>query len=103
MAAVRDVRDVLAGRTIWNVNSTARGGGVAEMLQSLIAYARGAGFDARWLVLAGTPEVFLVTKRIHNYLHGSAGDGGALDDDARKIYEETLVPSAASLSADVKA
>ena len=48
------------------------------MLQSLIAYARGAGFDARWLVLAGTPEFFLVTKRIHNYLHGSAGDGGAL-------------------------
>ena len=37
----------------WNVNSTARGGGVAEMLPWLLAYARGAGVDARWLVLDG--------------------------------------------------
>ena len=35
---------------VWNVNSTARGGGVAEMLRSLLAYARGAGVDVRWLV-----------------------------------------------------
>ena len=40
-------RSELAGRRIWNVNSTARGGGVAEMLGPLLAYARGAGVDAR--------------------------------------------------------
>ena len=44
----------LAGRRIWNVNSTARGGGVAEMLGPLLAYARGAGIDARWAVIDGT-------------------------------------------------
>ena len=45
----------LHGRTVWNVNSTARGGGVAEMLQSLLGYVRGVGVDARWVVIGGTP------------------------------------------------
>ena len=58
---------------VWNVNSTAQGGGVAEMLHSLLAYARGAGVDARWIVIAGDPEFFRVTKRLHNRLHGAAG------------------------------
>ena len=64
------------GRTIWNVNSTGKGGGVAEMLYSLLAYAQGAGVDARWLVIQGNPEFFRITKRIHNHLHGFPGDGG---------------------------
>ncbi|MBV8446146.1 MAG: glycosyl transferase family 1, partial [Candidatus Dormibacteraeota bacterium] len=70
---------LFAGRTVWNVNSTAQGGGVAEMLQSLVPYARGAGIDTRWVVIQGEPEFFAVTKRIHNNLHGSPGDGGELD------------------------
>ena len=41
--AAKRLSQRLAGRTIWNVNSTAQGGGVAEMLRSLVAYARGAG------------------------------------------------------------
>jgi hypothetical protein len=41
------VREMLSTRTLWNVNSTARGGGVAEMLRSLIGYARGGGSRAR--------------------------------------------------------
>ena len=73
-------RELLAGRVVWNVNSTARGGGVAEMLVSLLAYARGAGVDARWEVISGDPAFFALTKRIHNNLHGAAGDGGALGD-----------------------
>ena len=76
----------LARRTVWNINSTGEGGGVAEMLRALLAYARGAGIDIRWLVLDGNPEFFAVTKRIHNRLHGDAGDGGALDDAARAAY-----------------
>src|SRR3979411_994376 len=78
------------GRVVWNVNSTARGGGVVELLQSLLAYARGGGVDARWMVIEGAPDFFAVTKRIHNRLHGAIGDGGALDDSAREIYEQTL-------------
>jgi trehalose synthase len=44
-------RALLQGRAIWNVNSTARGGGVVEMLQSLLGYVRGAGLNARWVVI----------------------------------------------------
>src|SRR5439155_16843034 len=91
------VGDVFDGRTLWNVNPTARGGGVAEMLASLLASAAGAGVTARWLVTRGTPEFFRVTKRIHNRLHGTEGDGGPLGDDERRIYEETLEPQAGEL------
>src|SRR5437773_2630252 len=63
-------RELLAGRVVWNINSTATGGGVAEMLQSLLAYVRGAGVDAQWRVLRGDDAFFRVTKRLHNCLHG---------------------------------
>src|SRR3954454_4840993 len=98
--AVR-AREMFASRTIWNVNSTARGGGVAEMLQTLVAYARGTGVDARWLVIQGDPEFFRVTKRIHNLLHGSNGDGGHLGDPERVAYEHTLDENCAALLARV--
>lgn len=65
-------------RVVWQVNATAQGGGVAEMLQTLLGYGRGAGIDIRWLVLDGDPEFFTITKRLHNLLHGEPGDGGPL-------------------------
>ena len=77
----------LAGRAVLNVNSTATGGGVAEMLQTLLAYGRGAGLDVRWLVIQGDPPFFAITKRIHNGLYGSPGDGGALGEAERRHYE----------------
>ena len=77
----------LAGRSVINVNSTAAGGGVAEMLQTLLAYARGAGVDARWVVIEGDPAFFAITKRIHNGLYGSPGDGGELGEEERRHYE----------------
>src|SRR5262245_9655297 len=79
---LRDVaeraRPMLAERVVWNINSTAQGGGVAEMLQTLLAYGRGAGVDTRWLVLDGDEQFFAITKRLHNVLHGDPGDGGPL-------------------------
>jgi trehalose synthase len=99
---IEESRELLDGRVVWNVNSTARGGGVAELLQSLVAYARGAGVDARWAVIDGTPEFFSVTKRIHNHLHGSLGDGGALDEHARGVYESVLDDNAAGLAERVQ-
>jgi trehalose synthase len=90
-------RSLFEGKVAWNVNSTARGGGVAELLSSLIGYTRGAGIDARWLVVPGDADFFTVTKRIHNLLHGFAGDGGALDDEARLAYERETERAAAEL------
>ncbi len=46
-------RERLAGRTVWHVNSTAEGGGVAELLRSALGYLRHGGMDARWLVIDG--------------------------------------------------
>src|SRR6187551_827541 len=83
--AVARGREVFAGRRIWNVNSTARGGGVAEMLVSLLAYAHGAGVDARWMVISGNDPFFALTKRIHNNLHNAPGDGGELGDEERRV------------------
>jgi len=88
----------LHGRVIWNVNSTAKGGGVVEMLRPLLGYCRGAGVDARWLVISGEPDFFTITKRIHNRLHGFAGDGGPLGDAEREVYERTLSASAQELA-----
>ena len=90
--------EALRGRVIWSVNSTARGGGVAEMLLSLTAYARGAGVDSRWAVIEGDPDFFHVTKRIHNHLHGHAGDGGELGPAEHAIYERTLAANASDLA-----
>jgi trehalose synthase len=87
---VAATRELLEGRVVWNVNSTARGGGVAEMLHTLVAYAAGASVDIRWLVVGGDPEFFAVTKRIHNRLHGVPGDAGRLDAVARATYDATL-------------
>jgi trehalose synthase len=80
----------LAGHAVLNVNSTAAGGGVAELLQTLLAYVRGAGVDARWLVIEGDPEFFSITKRIHNGLYGFPGDGGELGERERSHYERVL-------------
>ena len=77
---------LLDGRVFWNVNSTAQGGGVAEMLRSLIGYARGGGIDARWVVIEGNQEFFKITKRIHNRLHGHDGDGGELGEHELAAY-----------------
>jgi trehalose synthase len=89
-----DVRELLAGRRIVNVNSTAAGGGVAEMLQTLLGYAAGVGIDVHWVVIEGNPEFFAITKRIHNGLYGGPGDGGELGQRERDVYESTLAANA---------
>ena len=85
--AAEVARETLGGSSVLNVNSTAAGGGVAEMLQTLLAYARGAGVDARWLVIEGDTAFFAITKRIHNGLYGSPGDGGELGPAEHSHFE----------------
>jgi trehalose synthase len=75
-AATRQAGRALAGRTLWNINSTANGGGVAEILRSLLGYFLAAGARARWLVLDGDAEFYNTTKRLHNAIHGVMQPGG---------------------------
>jgi trehalose synthase len=97
-AAAARARELFSGRAIWHVSSTARGGGVAEMLRTLLPYVRGAAVDTRWVVIRGAPEFFTVTKRLHNRLHGDPGDGGPLGEAERDLYEASLATSARHLA-----
>src|SRR3954464_9526195 len=97
MEAADRLRRPLDGRVVWNVNSTATGGGVAEMLAQLVGYGLGAGVDTRWVVIDGDPEFFRITKRVHNRLHGEAGDGGPLADAEQRAYTATTQRAAEEL------
>jgi trehalose synthase len=93
--------EALDGGTLWHVNSTEAGGGVAELLRSLLGYVAGAGIPTRWVVIDGDEAFFDTTKRIHHLLHGSA-DGESLGDAERGRYEGQVRPQAEALRRDVE-
>src|SRR5690349_10072794 len=94
--AAGQVRQKLAGRTIWNVNSTATGGGVAEMLQVLVGYVSDLGIPIGWLVITGDAEFFAITKRLHNQIHGDRAGGPLSAADAHH-YTRMLTANAVEL------
>lgn len=71
--------DKLKGKIIQNVNSTAVGGGVAEILTRMIPLMKQLGVDARWDVIKGDQKFFNITKAMHNALHGVKVDFAAGD------------------------
>lgn len=92
----------LRGRTIWMINSTASGGGVAELLPPQIALLRELGLDVRWLVIeTDEPDFFPLTKRIHNMLHGEAGP--PLGPRERELYDAVSAANARALGGHVGA
>jgi trehalose synthase len=95
--ALSDLRSRVGDRVVWHVNSTPKGGGVAEVLGSLVGFARGAGLDWRWVAIEADEDFFTVTKRIHNRLHGERGDDGPLGDVERDRYRSTLERNATDL------
>jgi trehalose synthase len=99
--AAESVRPVLAGRTIWNVNSTAAGGGVAEMLQVLVGYVQDLGIEIGWLVISGDAEFFAITKRLHNQIHGSPS-GAPLGAAEAGHYARMLAANAVELAARIR-
>ena len=95
--AATAVQRALGTRHVWNVNSTAHGGGVAEMLSVLVGYARGMGVDSRWVVISGDPGFYEITKRLHNRMHGALGDGGDLGRLESDHYESVMRANAEAL------
>ena len=87
-------RSRLDGARIWNISSTSIGGGVAEMLRDIVGYATGSGIDVRWTVIEGDQRFFGITKRLHNRLHGTLGDGGALGLSEAGHYKSVLQQNA---------
>ena len=87
--------DQLRGRRVQHINSTAVGGGVAEILNRLIPLLRELGVDATWDVIRGGEAFFAVTKTIHNALHGQPV---ALTEHDVAVYRETTEQNLAQLS-----
>jgi trehalose synthase len=100
-AAVAQVREVMAGRRLWNVSATETGGGVAEMLRTLLGYLIAAGVEARWLVLDGNEEFFATTKCLHNAVHG-LGSPEDLGPGAHADYRRTLEANMPALLRQVR-
>ena len=67
---IRKLAEPLKGARVLHVNATAFGGGVVEILQSLVLLMRDEGLDAEWQVIEGSDEFFQVTKASHNGLQG---------------------------------
>src|SRR5579875_3927573 len=64
----------LKGVRICHINSTAYGGGVAELLGRYLPMLQGLGISAEWRLIHGDPEFFTVTKAFHNALQGAHYD-----------------------------
>ena len=73
----------LYGKHIVHVNSTYQGGGVAEILYSLVLLMNDVGIDTGWRILHGSPDFFNVTKKFHNGLQGA---GLNLSERKKQLY-----------------
>lgn len=65
--------------SVQHVNSTAVGGGVAEILNRMVPLLKELGINTRWDVIKGGEKFYKVTKKFHNALHGKAEDIGPED------------------------
>jgi trehalose synthase len=95
------LRKQLAGRTIWNVSSTAVGGRTEGMLQLLIGYAQDLDIPVRWRVITGDAEFFVITERLHNQIHGEVA-GGRLSSADAGHYAQMLAANAAELLDEIR-
>ena len=89
-AALGDVR-------VAHVNSTASGGGVAEILDSLVPLSNDVGVDTDWLVMDAPDAFFEVTKTLHNGLQGETAE---LTDEMRATYRSVTVENAEAFAGD---
>jgi trehalose synthase len=67
---LREIAKPFKGARVLNVNSTAFGGGVAELLYTIVPLMRDLGIEADWQVMQAPDEFFVVTKAMHNALQG---------------------------------
>ena len=73
----------LYGKHVVHINSTYQGGGVAEILYSLVLLMHDVGIDTGWRILHGSPDFFSVTKKFHNALQGASLD---LSEQKKRLY-----------------
>lgn len=94
---LRAAAEPLRGARVLQVNSTAFGGGVAELLHTHVPLLNDLGIETVWTVIEGTDEFFAVTKAVHNALQGAET---RLTDEMQKVYWERIRANAAQLPRD---
>ena len=95
MSEIEELAARLRGKRVLHVNATAFGGGVAEILYSLVPLIADVGLEVEWRILSAPPEFFNLTKSFHNGLQGQAID---LTAEVRKGYEAICYANAAEIS-----
>jgi len=85
MEEIRGLAEPITGKRVLHLSATAFGGGVAEILYTLIPLMRDAGLETEWQVIFGQDEFFDVTKAIHNLIQGGSQ---TLDEEQRRIFRE---------------
>ena len=102
LAAAAGFKARIGSRTIWNVSSAAVGGGVAEMLQTLVGYAVGLDIPIRWSVIGGDADFFAITKRLHNQIHGQVTGGAEVGGADAGHYERVLAANSDQLLSQMR-
>ena len=97
MDEIRALAEPLAGKRVLHLSATAFGGGVAEILYTLVPLMRDAGLEAEWQVIYGQDEFFDVTKTIHNALQG---DPTGLTEEQQKIFRRYNAMNAEALEGE---
>ena len=97
LGRLRSLANDLDDVRILHVNSTATGGGVAELLRSIVPLCTDLGIDTEWLVMDADDEFFEVTKAMHNGLQGS---GAPLTEEMKTTYQTVNDRNAAELEDD---
>jgi trehalose synthase len=87
----------LRGVEVVHLNSTGVGGGVAEILTSMIPLSRWYGLDTRWMVIPPNDAYFGVTRKIHDLLQGEEGD---LTEEEWQTYLTHVRESSVPLAGD---
>jgi trehalose synthase len=85
---IRDLAEPLKGSRIVHLSATAFGGGVAEILYTLVPLMRDVGLTCEWQVIYGREEFFNVTKLMHNALQGAPDDLSEEQWDTWRRYNE---------------
>lgn len=102
LAAIEELKVIasrLEGKTILNVNSTAVGGGVAEILNRMLPMMTELGIKPRWELVKGGEDFYAVTKKFHNALHGARQELTAADF---QLYRDTMKTNVDALNLDAE-
>jgi trehalose synthase len=81
---IRELSKDLEGLRVLHLSATAFGGGVSEILYTLIPLMNDVGIDAQWQVMLGREEFYNATKRLHNALQGNPD---SLTDEEWAIFD----------------